>query len=75
MEFNNLLTWLRENYEPCVAESAEENIRKYCVEEGNDTYPNLSKLLINGFIWNDTKEGHAFWENVYEELLDLEKRS
>lgn len=77
MTFNNLLTWLRENYEPWVAESAEENIRKYWTELLFDNYKKdtLDELLLHGFIWIASEEGHDFWEKIHKELLDLEKRS
>jgi hypothetical protein len=31
-----------------------------------------SDILLQLFYWLDTKEGHAFWNNVYENLCGLE---
>lgn len=33
--------------------------------------PGLASALIEGFNWAETTEGHAYWEQLYWQLLGL----
>ncbi|MFA5934935.1 MAG: hypothetical protein WC827_03570 [Candidatus Paceibacterota bacterium] len=43
-------------------------------EKETDNYYLMSEVLFCAFVWQDTPEGHAFWEQLYHSYVGLEKR-
>lgn len=36
-------------------------------------YNTSNSIVLGGFTWADSEEGHDFWENVFSRLIEINK--